>query len=387
MQPAGGVGQASGEQRGVEDVRPVERLLLGEQVEQQGGQTRPVQRARDEPVARTVPAAAAAVGEHHDPRRPLRYGQLAAEPYRPCVHDHFRIVGPRRNGPSGQPRGGVGWPVTGHPDGGLVQAGDHLGVGGLCEVLVELADPVELPGRRQRHPLVRRVRQPAGPVRRGDGDGEHHAGRALVPGDQTCRQRGRAGRDPVVHHDRRTAGELSAGPVTAVPPCPSVELDPLPRLHLGEVLLGGPGCPHHRVVDDAHPALADRAHAQLGLERHAELAHHDHVQRGVQHLRDLGRHRNTAAGKPEDDHLAAREVPDPLGEAPPRVYTIDEVHDPPLPGSRPDPDPAPGRRFPRSSCRRTRASDRAGAPRPSPDSRTDAGRRGRTCRGGGGGGA
>ena len=42
-------------------------------------------------------------------------------------------------------------------------------------------------------------------------------------------------------------------------------------------------------VDHPYPALADRAHGELGLPGHTQLAHHDDVQRRVQRPRHLER--------------------------------------------------------------------------------------------------
>ena len=59
-------------------------------------------------------------------------------------------------------------------------------------------------------------------------------------------------------------------------------------------------------IDDADAVLADRAHAQLGLEGHAELAHDDHVERGAERSGDLGGDRHPAAGQPSTTTLAAQ---------------------------------------------------------------------------------
>jgi len=66
-QPSGDLGQALAQQADIEHVGPVDFLLGGEQVEKERGQAGIVQDAGDIPVAGAVPAAAAAVGEDHDP--------------------------------------------------------------------------------------------------------------------------------------------------------------------------------------------------------------------------------------------------------------------------------------------------------------------------------
>jgi len=76
-QPVSDLAKAAGEQADVEHVRPVEFLLPREQVEEQGAEPGFVQHPGDVLVARAVPTAAAAVREHHDPRRLVRHGQVA----------------------------------------------------------------------------------------------------------------------------------------------------------------------------------------------------------------------------------------------------------------------------------------------------------------------
>ena len=79
-QPSGHLDQAAGEQADVEHVGPVPFLLGGEQVEQQRAQAGILQNAGDMLVARAVPAAAAAVDEHHNPWGACRHGQVAGQP-------------------------------------------------------------------------------------------------------------------------------------------------------------------------------------------------------------------------------------------------------------------------------------------------------------------
>ena len=67
-QPAGDVDQPARQQLDVEDVGAVAFLVRGEQVEQQRGEPGPVQHLGHVAVAGAVAAAAAAVGENHDPR-------------------------------------------------------------------------------------------------------------------------------------------------------------------------------------------------------------------------------------------------------------------------------------------------------------------------------
>jgi len=97
-QPTGDLGQAAGEQADVEYVGPVEFLLRGEQVEQERAQASFVQNAGDVTVARAVPAAAAAVGEYHDPARVLGPGIGEASRAGKGAVMHAVIVGCGRTG-------------------------------------------------------------------------------------------------------------------------------------------------------------------------------------------------------------------------------------------------------------------------------------------------
>jgi hypothetical protein len=75
--------QAPGEQADVEAEMtgaPIGLLLGGgQQVEEQGRDARLVQRRRHPPVAGAVTARSAAVGEEHDPERPVRQREVAVE--------------------------------------------------------------------------------------------------------------------------------------------------------------------------------------------------------------------------------------------------------------------------------------------------------------------
>ncbi|MFD0396369.1 hypothetical protein ACFQ3Z_45895 [Streptomyces nogalater] len=86
-QPGGGV-QQPGQQPDVEDIVPVGFFRVGEQVEQQGAEPGAVQSFGDEPVARAVPTAAAAVGEDHDSDGAVGHG----EPYGAAVTVTSRVV-------------------------------------------------------------------------------------------------------------------------------------------------------------------------------------------------------------------------------------------------------------------------------------------------------
>ena len=97
-QPAGDVGQPASQQLDVEDVGAVAFLGRGEQVEQQGGEPGLVQDLGDIPVAGAVPAASAAVREHHDAPRVLGNGQVPGHLDQPDGHPDFLIAQRRVGG-------------------------------------------------------------------------------------------------------------------------------------------------------------------------------------------------------------------------------------------------------------------------------------------------
>ena len=73
-------------------------------------------------------------------------------------------------------------------------------------------------------------------------------------------------------------------------------------------------------------ALADRPEAVLRLERNTEFAHHDHIRRSAQFLSHLERYRHAATWQAEYGNIGAAQVPQPLGQVPPRVRAINEKH-------------------------------------------------------------
>ncbi len=119
---------------------------------------------------------------------------------------------------------------------------------------------------------------------------------------------------------RPAIGTAGRGPEPAAAP---FQLGPLPFLDSRQILRGHPGHGDHLVIKDPHAALAQRAHRELRLVRDAQLADDDDIQRGVQRMRDSGRDRHAAPGQPEDDHVLAAEVPQPLAEAPARVDAVE----------------------------------------------------------------
>ncbi|OHV57552.1 hypothetical protein BCD48_42925 [Pseudofrankia sp. BMG5.36] len=186
---------------------------------------------------------------------------------------------------------------------GLTQEVDHLVVGGLGEVGVELADPEErLRGVEADH-LIGVAAQQVDRLRRRYGCGQHDPGSAGGPDNLAGRGGGRPGGDPVVDHDHDPAGQRCPRPGTPEPAGPTVQLHPLLGLDRGKLLRGDAGQPQDLVVDDQHTALGDGAHRQLGLERDTQLANQDDIQRGTQRLRHLIGDRDTTTGQPDNDDV------------------------------------------------------------------------------------
>jgi lipooligosaccharide transport system ATP-binding protein len=82
-----------------------------------------------------------------------------------------------------------------------------------------------------------------------------------------------------------------------------------------------------RVVDHTHAAARDRSEGELLLSRCGELAHDEHVERCTETLRELERHRHTAARQTEHDEVvAATIVAQPLGERAAGLGSVTEAH-------------------------------------------------------------
>ena len=84
--------------------------------------------------------------------------------------------------------------------------------------------------------------------------------------------------------------------------------------------------PDHFIVEDPHAVFADRAHAQLGLERDAEFADDDYIKGRTEGPGNLKGDRNSASGKTEHNDRLASKVLQPPGKTPSGIYTIDKGH-------------------------------------------------------------
>src|SRR5690606_6982891 len=174
------------------------------------------------------------------------------------------------------------------------------------------------------HVLVGGVAQPRGPPRRRHRHRQHDPGRAVGAGHLAGGPGRRAGGDAVVDDDGGPAGERHPGPVAPEAAGPALQLGPLPGLDLGDLALGDTGHAHDLGVDHPGAVLADRAHAQLGLERHAQLADDDDVQRRAQRGGDLVGHRDTTPGQAQHDDGLVAQVRQLRGQPPPGISPIAE---------------------------------------------------------------
>jgi flavin-binding protein dodecin len=104
------------------------------------------------------------------------------------------------------------------------------------------------------------------------------------------------------------------------------QLGPLARLHRGELARGDASEVDYLVVDDPYPALANRSHAQLGLERHTELANHDHIERCLKRCGDLKGNRDASARQADHDHWLTPQMLQLSRKTPTGVGTISEHH-------------------------------------------------------------
>ena len=93
-----------------------------------------------------------------------------------------------------------------------------------------------------------------------------------------------------------------------------------------QLVSSNPGPSHDVLGHDANTVFSDGPHGELGLDRHAELADHDDIQRSSQGPRHLRGHDHTPAWQPEDDDVRLAQIGQELGEAPPRIGSINERH-------------------------------------------------------------
>lgn len=76
----------------IENTRSRLLLVPGEQIHEQGGQPGAAEHIGYESVARTVPAAAAAVREDDQPERVFRHCQVSGQLTAPDLHDNLLVA-------------------------------------------------------------------------------------------------------------------------------------------------------------------------------------------------------------------------------------------------------------------------------------------------------
>ena len=138
---------------------------------------------------------------------------------------------------------------------------------------------------------------------------------------------GRAGRDAVVDDERGATVErdaLGAAAESRRAACELVALARFDGCQVGGVHMGGT---ENVLVEDAHVALADRAHRELRLERDSELAHDDDVEWRVERDGDLVRDGDATARQAEHHEALPRQVGQSARELTPGVGSIGEHHD------------------------------------------------------------
>jgi hypothetical protein len=202
----------------------------------------------------------------------------------------------------------------------------YLLVGGFREVLVPLADGGQPTRRERAGDLVGGGAQLGDDLRRRDGDGEDHPGRAAGAGHLTGRSGRGAGGHAVVDDQRGTPGQVHRRPVAAQQTCSAPQDIALPCLDGSEFVGGHPGHPDHILVDDPGTPFADGTHAQLRLVGDAELAYHDHVQRGRERLSDLERNHDAAPRQAEDHQVRPAEMAHQARQLAPRIDPVGECH-------------------------------------------------------------
>ena len=299
--PPGGGAQPIGQRPHIEDARAVRLLLHCQQVDQQRGQTGPVQHARHVAVTRAVTAAAAPVGEDHRTERSGGHRETTGERHLAPRDADFLVVD----------ENAVVRRIRRH---GVVTVGRELQelhdllVRRLREVAVPLPHRIEGLRDVDTQHLVADVPERQDREARGDGRGEHDSCRPVCACHLTGGARRRTGGDTVIDDDSASIVEAEARTVTPVLSGALLQLDTLPAFDRLDVIDPEARRPHHLLVDDPNSALADGSHRQLGLEGHPELPHDDHVERRSEGLGHLEGDGHPATGQPEHHDVAAPDV-------------------------------------------------------------------------------
>ena len=146
----------------------------------------------------------------------------------------------------------------------------------------------------------------------------------VLPEGLHGRQRGEAGRQPVVHQHHVAPLDVGQRPALAVAADAALQLDALGGLDLAQHLRGHLQGRAQVLVDQAGPVLGDGADGQLGSARGAELAGDHHVEGCSEGLGDGVGHADPAAGQGEHDGVDQLPLGEMAGQDPPGVEAISE---------------------------------------------------------------
>ena len=296
-------GQAARKQFDVEDVRAIGLFDGCQQVEEQRSDPRVVQDARHRPIPRAVAATAAAVCEHHDADRVLRDNEVAHDARVAEVQFDRAVQGMRS-----RPRIRAVLAARRPP---MPPVG--------AKRLLLRPKPVRSRRTTRRHrrtetatrgrplrpqfllrfgPSPRAPPEPPAPRARHRGDAQ--PGRRRTPSNRSPSRRRREPRSCRAGRTERAVPEANGT---------QFELAAFTLLDGRELVRRHPRGTDDFVVQDAHAALADRTHRELGLERNTELADEDHVEGRSEFCGNLVRDGNPAARQTEDDDPVAPKVP------------------------------------------------------------------------------
>jgi hypothetical protein len=108
---------------------------------------------------------------------------------------------------------------------------------------------------------------------------------------------GRAGRNAVVNHDRRTPCQGHPRSASQIQRPAAFDLGQLARAVLRDIALGDLELAYQRLVEDRlrAPAVDDGAERELRLERRTDLAHQDQIEWRFERAGDLESDGNPAA--------------------------------------------------------------------------------------------
>ncbi len=201
---------------------------------------------------------------------------------------------------------------------------DDLRVGGLAEVAVPRADSAQVRRHLQAHHLVRLGPQALDRLSRADRDGEHHAACAARADGAQRRARRAAGRQAVVHDDRRASCELDRRPAAAVALELAREFGRRPFGRAVELLDADHEGADRVTVQDPHATLGDRSHPELGIPGRTDLADQQHIERRLEGARDLVGDGHAPAWQREHDRFLGGDAAQRSTEGGTRLAAVPE---------------------------------------------------------------